>query len=182
MGILTRKPRGRNGRRPKKLTPGERRELGAYAYRLKRGAPIPTYRLPNGADEEWPLTDAAKAIVDAIGEMLEGDLDGRILPKAIKTAHEKITAHVDGLRFSDFRERLLRRLDPNMHPELVEKRDGHHRPDVEPMLPASRHWVRESIKWVEIQYGETIGGDLVRSAEKEYRQRVELWEYLARDA
>lgn len=78
MGLKTNKPRGRNGGRPPKLTEEQRLELGAYAYRIRRGAPIPGYQLPHDADDDWPLSSAANAIIDARYKMLDGDYDGKI--------------------------------------------------------------------------------------------------------
>jgi hypothetical protein len=171
MGLKTNKPRGRNGGRPSKLNPTERRELGAYAYRLKRGAPIPSFELPSGADGGWQLSKAAKEILNARVTMLSDRDNGFVRAEYVRLAADAAQMYGSKVKHADLRLR---------QPKQRHGDNQHEQPDdvalsqqMEVRLgPTSRHWVRESILWVDEQYGETVKGDLVREAEREYRKII----------
>lgn len=182
MGLKINKPRGRNGGRPRKLNEDQRRALGRYAFLLKRGAPVPSYELPStGADDEWPLSDAAIAIVDAQALVAEGDCVDAISvavaktsrrntlnKRAIEAAYKAIAANIDGLDPSDLRERQLRRVR-GTRPEV----------DAVGLGPTNPHWCTASIEWSAKHLGVKVGGSLVREAEREYRQMIDRWDEMA---
>ena len=167
MALSTNKPRGRNGGRHPKLYPNERRELGAYAYSLKYGAPFHSYELPSDADGGWPLSKAATEIVHSRAALLADREDGIFRLEYAKKAAVAAAKFASRVRQSDLRPRALRRIAPEGDWEA--RRPG----------PASPHWVAECVAWVEDQYGVTVGDNLVRTAELEHRQRVEEWERLS---
>lgn len=178
MGLKTNKPRGRNGGRPPKLSPIERRELGRHAYLLRRGSPFPSYALPNGADGGWPLSKAAQKILDTRALMLADRESGVIVPEHVQRAADAAQKWGSKLRRSDLR---LRQPEPPQDDDPQDQPDEITPPDVERIPQGSRHWVLESIQWAKDQYGETIKGDLVRGAESEYRQMIEQWNKMANE-
>lgn len=175
MGLKTNKPRGRNGGRPSKLSPRERRELGAYAYRLKRGAPIPSFELPSGADGGWQVSKAAKEILNARVTMLSDRENGFVRAEYVELAGDAAQVYGSKVKQADLRLRQPKR--PQGDNQQEQPADAVLNQQMEFRLgPASRHWVRESILWVEYQYGETVKGDLIREAEREYGEIIDYLE------
>lgn len=163
MGLKTNKPRGRNGGRKPKLDQDQRLALGAYAYRLRRGAPFPSPQLPSldtAKDDGWPISKAAEAIIDVRAIMFIDRDDGTLSTGMVRKARDVVAAQAPKIRLSDFRERQLRR--------TLESRPG-----VNAVRPASRHWCAQSVEWAEKYFDMSIGSDLVREAEREYREMIE---------
>jgi hypothetical protein len=171
MSILRGKPRGRNGGRPRALTQQQWRELGRHAYRLKHGKPFTEFELRASEDDPGSESSAAaKAIIDKRWDALGHDEDGDIRLAALDAAMAAIARYAPNLKQSDFRQVARSPRKRQLHEQ-----------DVEPVLHASRHWVRECIIWVAEHYHVHIKGDTVRRSERDYREWVETWERLSND-
>jgi hypothetical protein len=180
MGILTSKPRGRNGRRPAKLTPEQWRELGRHAYLLRRGKPFPEFELRSDRSDDW----------DAEGDWVDVYHNSPV--SLILDARDGVTRDIECPR--EFNEEV-EAVSKVINKQLPRLRDRHLRPVRNaprsltdggytvpvPVLHHDPHWAKTCVIEAAVRYRVLISDDTVRRAEKAYRELKEDWEGYSSD-
>lgn len=182
MGILTSKPRGRNGGRPAKLTPEQFREIGRYAYLLRRGNPFPEYELRSDRSDDWDaegdwydenhdLDENHNSPVSLILDARDGvrrDVEcPRELDEEVEAVSKVINEQVERLRPRHFRP--VRNTSRSLT-------DGG---DTVPVLHHDPHWAKTCVIEAAIRYRVLISDDTIRRAEEAYRKEVEYMDMLS---